>query len=101
MRQCKRKTPVACFFSLSHRSLHSWSPKIEYLLQNVLSGGVFHHGSSSCVAVLTFLLFTFFLLSHEMNIVPVIVDSVTSLTSAKTARMLIVCELILRGRSTP
>jgi len=36
-----------------------------------------------------------------MNIIPVIVDSVTTLTSAKTAWMLIVWELILRGKSTP
>jgi len=60
MRQRKRQIPMACLFSLSLRNLHSWSPKIECLLQNVLSCGVFYHGSSSCVAVLTFLLFTFF-----------------------------------------
>jgi len=35
-----------------------------------------------------------------MNIIPVTVDSVKSLTSAKRAWMLIVWELILRGRST-
>ena len=42
-----------------------------------------------------------FLLSHEMNIIPAIVDSVMSLTSAKRAWMFIAWELILRGRSTP
>jgi hypothetical protein len=42
-----------------------------------------------------------FLLSHEINIIPVIVDSVMSLTSAKRAWILIVWELILRGRFTP
>jgi len=60
MRQCKRKVPMAYFFSLYLCNLHSWSPKVEYFLQNVLFCSVFHHGSSSCVVALTFLLFTFF-----------------------------------------
>jgi hypothetical protein len=51
-----------------------------------------------CFDLLTLYLF---LLSHELNIMPVMVDSVTSLTSAKTAWMLTVWELILRGRFTP
>jgi len=100
MRQCKRKVPMVYFFSLSLRNLHSWRPKVEHLLQNVLSCGVFHHGSSSCVVALSFLCFTFFTQSRE-NTVPVIVDSVRSLTSAKRAWILIVWELILHGRSIP
>jgi hypothetical protein len=38
------------------------------------------------------------LLSHEINIIPVIVDSVTLLTAANRAWILIVWELILHGR---
>jgi hypothetical protein len=63
-----RKVPIVYFFSLSLRNLHSWSPKVECLLQNMLSCGVFHHGSSTCVVALTFLHFTpFYSVTTEHN----------------------------------
>jgi hypothetical protein len=97
MRQCKRKVPM------------TYIPLQSSFLE--FQGRVFVTECSFLRCLSTWFFFVcccfdlptlyLFLLSHEMNIIPVTVDSVTSLTSAKRAWMLIVRELIVRGRSTP
>jgi len=101
MRQCNPKSTYSLFlFIIPPQSsfLESQGPVLvtECDFLYCLSSLVFY--VCCCFDLLIRYLF---LLSHELNIIPVTVDSVTSLTSAKRAWMLIVWELILRGRSAP
>jgi hypothetical protein len=86
MRQCKRKVPMAYFFSLY---LLHYTSFLESQGRVSVTDCAFLWCLSSCFFFVCCCFglpaLYLFVLSHEMNIILVIVDSVTSLTFAKRA----------------